>query len=217
LTAFTRPYIGVGGMRRRMETPEPPTPGTYRVADGARVEFSAAMTTWVPIAHEILPATASRYHSVITYSELSEEVQERSGIRTRMLLANWIGKLLENVAIDVKARAEPPLTSLCVHQDGSIGEGYARAPKSVAGPVGDDIEVAAADHRLLCHRAYAVDLPSDGGVAALTSQVVARRARLTPRVFAQPEACPNCRMTVPATGVCDECGWQRAPAARTLT
>ncbi len=175
------------------------------------------MAAWVPIAHEILLATAKRYHSVITYGELSEEVQERSGIRTRMLLANWIGKLLENVAIEAKHRSEPPLTSLCVHQDGSIGEGYARAPKSVPGPIGDDIEAAAADHRLLCYRAYAVDLPGDGGVAALTAQVVARRARVAPRDPSPPAACPNCRMTVPATGVCDECGWHRVPAVGTPT
>lgn len=197
-----------------MESLNAPMPGTYRVADGSRVEFTAAMAAWAPIAYEVLVATASRYRAVITYGELSEEIQERSGIRTRMLLANWIGKLLEYVATEAKIKDEPPLTSLCVHQDGSIGDGYARAPKSVPGPIGDDIELAAAQHRLLCYRTYAVDLPGDGGSAALTSQVVARRARTAPRAAAAAEACPNCRMTVPATGICDECGWTRSPAIR---
>lgn len=197
-----------------MESAGSPTPGTYRVADGSRVEFTAAMAAWVPIAHEVLVATASRYRAVITYGELAEEIQERSGIRTRMLLANWIGKLLENVAVEAKGKDEPPLTSLCVHQDGSIGDGYARAPKSVPGPIDDDIELAAAQHRLLCYRTYAVDLPADGGDAVLTPQVVARRARITPRVVPATEACPSCRMTVPATGICDECGWTRSPANR---
>jgi hypothetical protein len=172
------------------------------------------MAAWVPITYEVLVATAGRYRAVITYGELAEEIQERSGIRTRMLLANWIGKLLENVAAEAKGRSGPPLTSLCVHQDGSIGDGYARAPKSTPDPVDDDIELAAAQHRLLCYRAYAVDLPADGGSAALTPQVVARRARTTTREPPAPEACPNCRMTVPATGICDECGWTRASALR---
>lgn len=99
-----------------MESLNAPMPGTYRVADGSRVEFTAAMAAWAPIAYEVLVATASRYRAVITYGELSEEIQERSGIRTRMLLANWIGKLLEYVATEAKIKDEPPLTSLCVHQ-----------------------------------------------------------------------------------------------------
>ena len=108
-------------------------PGTHRVADEAPVRFSDAMAAWIPLAHEELRRTAGRYDGVITYKALAEMVQEQSGIRTRMLLANWIGGLLEAVAVQAKDAGEPPLTSLCVHQDGTIGEGYARAPKAVRG------------------------------------------------------------------------------------
>ena len=125
-------------------------PGTYRVADMSRVEFADALAAWVPLAHEQLIATARRYNAVIKYKQLGDHVQERSGIRTRMLLTNWIGKLLEEVARLARANGEPPLTSLCVHQDGTIGDGYARAPKSVADTAGEDIEIYAAKHRLLC-------------------------------------------------------------------
>ena len=77
-----------------------------------------------------------------------------------MLLTNWIGKLLEEVARKAKANGEPPLTSLCVHQDGTIGPGYARAPKATTDDVAEDIEFYAAKYRLLCHQKYAYDLPS---------------------------------------------------------
>src|SRR5699024_5299799 len=126
-------------------------PGTYRVTDRSRVVFKDALASWVPLAHEELIATAKRYHGVVTYKELSEHVQERSGIRTRVLLTNWIGKLLEEVAVRAKANGEPPLTSLCVHQDGTIGPGYARAPRAVVDSPGEDIEYYAAEHRLLCY------------------------------------------------------------------
>ena len=102
-------------------------PGTYRVADGRRVVFADALAAWLPLAYGELLTTAEHYHAVITYGELSERVQELSGIRTRMLLANWIGQLLGQVAARAKASNEPPLTSVCVHQDGTIGEGYAGA------------------------------------------------------------------------------------------
>jgi hypothetical protein len=72
-------------------------PGTYRVADGSRAIFSDALATWVPLAYDELIATASKYHAVTTYLELSEHIQQVSGIRTRPLLTNWIGKLLEEV------------------------------------------------------------------------------------------------------------------------
>jgi hypothetical protein len=160
-----------------MTTEDEPTttddelPGTYRVADGARVQFADALAAWVPIAYDELLATARSYNAYVTYLELGERVQDLSGIRTRMLLTNWIGQLLEQVAARAKADGEPPLTSLCVRQDGTIGDGYARAPKSVVDMPGEDIEDYAAQHRLLCYKRYAADLPADGGHATLTREV----------------------------------------------
>ena len=180
-------------------------PGTYRVADGTRVQFVDALAAWIPYAYDDLLATARKYHAYVTYLELGEHVQERSGVRTRMLLTNWIGQLLEQVAIRAKANGEPPLTSLCVHQDGTIGPGYARAPKSVADTLGEDIEYYAAQHRLLCYQKYATDLPADGGHPALTKAEEQRRARKVPQEPIQRPMCPVHNIELPATGRCDEC------------
>jgi hypothetical protein len=189
-----------------MTSPGADTPGTYRTTDKSRVKFSVALAAWVPYAYAELIETARKYHAVIIYLELSEHVQERSGIRTRMLLTNWIGKLLEEVAILAKAKGEPPLTSLCVHQDGTIGPGYARAPKAVADVPGEDIEYYAAEHRLLCYRKYAADVPADGGQPALTRAEAERRARKTTQQPVRRPLCPNCFTEVPASGRCDYCG-----------
>ena len=52
----------------------------------------------VPIAYAALVETARHYNQWTTYPELTGRVQHLSGIRTRMLIGNWSGKLLERVA-----------------------------------------------------------------------------------------------------------------------
>lgn len=182
-------------------------PGTYRVADKARIEFSAALETWIPLAYAELLATARKYQAVVTYLELSEHVQDVSGIRTRTLLTNWIGKLLEAVAVTAKANGEPPLTSLCVRQDGTIGPGYARAPKSVVDEPGKDIEFYAAEHRLMCYRKYAEDLPADGGQPALTKGEAERRSRKAAHEPIRRPICPVHFTELPASGHCHYCAY----------
>ena len=149
--------------------------------------------------------TAGKYRAVITYLELSERVQEVSGIRTRTLLTNWIGKLLEEAAQRAKTEGEPPVTSLCVHQDGTIGPGYARAPKSTADEPGEDIEYFAAEHRLMCYQKYANDLPNDGGEPALTRAEKDRRARRAAQIPVRRPVCPHCFTELPSSGNCDYC------------
>lgn len=178
-------------------------PGTYRSADGAKVAFSDAMAAWIPLAYDELVATARSYRAVITYLELSERVQDLSGVRTRMLLANWIGKLLEEVARRAKENGDPPMTSLCVHQDGTIGPGYARAPRSTTDEPGEDIEFYAARHRLLCYRQFAEDLPADGGAPALTRAEQQRRARKPAEELAPRPRCSKCFIELPTSGICD--------------
>jgi hypothetical protein len=180
-------------------------PGTYRVADGAQVQFADALAAWIPFAYDELLSTAHKYNAYLTYLELSERVQELSGIRTRMLLTNWIGKLLEQVAVRAKANGEPPLTSLCVHQDGTIGPGYARAPKSVVDVPGEDIEYYAAQHRLLCYQKYAADLPTGGGHPALPTAEAQRRARKAAQEPIHRALCPVHFTELPASGRCDYC------------
>lgn len=188
-------------------SPKTPSYGTYREVDRSRVEFSDALETWIGLAYDALILTASSYHAVISYGELAQKVQEASGVRTKMLLANWIGRLLERVAQEAKRVGDPPLTSLCVHQDGTIGEGYVNAPKSVDDSPGDDVELYAANHRLLCYRKYARDLPSDGGSPALTS-VESERRRVAARHAKRaepPNLCRRCSTVLPVSGRCDYC------------
>jgi hypothetical protein len=183
------------------------THGTYRVSDGTKVEFSAALDAWVPIAHGALMETASRYNRLTTYLELTERVQHVSGIRTKMLIGNWSGKLLERVAQLAANSGEVPLTSLCVHQDGTIGQGYLRAPRTT--PLGSDADVdvdaLAARDRLLCYRKYAVDLPADGGVAMLTPKLAQARAKRAAQERPPAQLCPDHFMELSATGECSMC------------
>lgn len=174
-------------------------------ANGAKVSQADAIAAWSVLARNYLLMTARRYHSVITYKELAAKVQEASGIKTNQRLDYWIGSLLENVANEAKRRGEPPLTSLCVHQDGTIGPGYARAPKSVESDPEADVDRLAAHHRLLCYRAYADDLPSNGGIAALTPEVAARNARRLKAQAVTRRVCPVHFVELSATGACGSC------------
>src|SRR5512142_1723319 len=67
------------------------SPGTWRVSDGSPVHFADAVAAWTSAAIPALECVARIYHATITYLDLGEQVQEQSGIRTRMLLMNWIG------------------------------------------------------------------------------------------------------------------------------
>lgn len=181
------------------------TPGVYRVSDESAVALSDARTEWGAAAYTILVDTARAYHAVITYKEMADEVQERTGIRTRMLLTNWIGGVLEVAAHTAAGKGEPPLTSLCVKQDGTVGPGYAKAPKAIDDVPGEDIQTYAAAHRHLCYQKYARDLPADGGRPALTVQEQARRDQSKRAESVSAPVCPTCFTRLPATGVCDYC------------
>jgi hypothetical protein len=187
--------------------------GYWLEPSGDPVPYSEAISTWADHAHDILMGVARRYHAIITYKELAETVQERSGIRTTALLHNWIGAMLSVVVHEGHRRGEPPLTALVVHvDDGMVGTGYAEVLQ-VAGepPLHDDMERErhAAASRLRCYRRFARDLPADGGAPALAprldSAVRRRRERLSPT--AKAAVCPRCFIQMPATNVCDECGY----------
>ncbi|MBK9477249.1 MAG: hypothetical protein IPL94_13790 [Tetrasphaera sp.] len=180
-------------------------PGTYRVRDGSPVAFSVALDQRVPVAHAALIDTARSYRGLTTYLELAEHVQAVSGVRTRMLIGYWSGQLLERVAQLTVERAEVPITSLCVHQDGTIGGGYATAPQSVKVDEDVDVDELAAAHRLLCYRKYATDLPADGGEAALAPKLAAARARRESTHRTPAALCPEHFMELSASGVCAAC------------
>lgn len=180
--------------------------GTYLVSDGSPVEFGDALAIWVPLAHERLIEVAGTYHAVITHGELAARVQGLSGIRTRWGVPKWIGWLLEGVAEAAEKAGEPPLTSLAVHHDGTIGKEYRQQPQVPARIPGADIELYAADHRLLCYQRFATDLPAGGGVPALTPQVLSRRTpKPVKREEPEGDRCPIHFTTLPASGQCDYC------------
>lgn len=143
--------------------------------DGVEVAHSEAIEAWAEVAYEELKRVAHTYNRVIYYTDLRDVVQQATGITTKMLMQHWIGNVLEIVAREAADAEEPPLTSLCVRTDGTIGEGYAKARKFANASTSDDIEARAAEDRLLCYRAYANDLPVSGGTVTLTPEVQLRR------------------------------------------
>ncbi|BAU31654.1 HNH endonuclease [Microcella alkaliphila] len=143
--------------------------------DGTEVPRANALQLWADAAYEKLEEVAGHYNDVIAYKDLALHVQAVTGVSTTQLIMNWIGPVLELVARRATDAEEPPLTSLCVHADGTIGIGYERAPKFAPPESLKDVEALAAAHRLLCYRRYAADLPADGGSPTLTPQVSIRR------------------------------------------
>lgn len=167
---------------------------------------------WASAAFEILKEVAQRYHAVIEYGELGEEIQHRTRVSTRMGIQNWIGPVLGKVLRRCVAEGVPPLTSLVVRKHtGMVGEGYDEVLVAMGvTPLQDTMERErhAAESRLRCYQwADAHDLPADGGEPALAPRLAENVSRERRRQAAQepPRQCPNCHYTLPMTGMCDNC------------
>lgn len=183
-------------------------PGTFRIADGAPVAMEDAKAIWAPLATRALENVARVYNGVINYGELAKELQAVSGIETRQMTKYWIGDVLGQVSRQCRQNGEPLLSALCVHQDGTIGDGYAIALAEAYGsPTPDDLEMAAAEERLRCYRHFGASLPADGGSPALTPAVATKRRAASRRAWQDRErpSCPSCHITLPASGLCDYC------------
>ncbi|MFF2363966.1 hypothetical protein ACFVU0_14830 [Streptomyces sp. NPDC058122] len=169
-----------------------------------------AREVWGSEAYLILVGVAQTYHAVITYKELAEEIQSRTGIRTKTLLQNWIGPVLGRVVREAYRRGDPPLTALVVHtDDGMVGSGY-KEVLAVAGepPVDDELEREhhAADARLACYRHFGATMPTGGGVPALAPRLQAAVERRRERTEKPVRVCERCFVQLPSTGMCDSCG-----------
>ena len=172
-----------------------------------------AQPYWAKHAYEVLVETAGRYNAVITYSELAEEVQRRSSLRTKSQMRNWIGVLLADLVKVNHVRNEPPLASLVVHKDdGQVGAGYDEVLR-VAGEVTDQRPARARDPR---GRSTARVLPPLGSRRARRRDADADAPRPgssgpAPRVRRQPPearrgaVCPTCFMEMPVSGPCPNC------------
>ena len=185
------------------------TKGTHRVSDGLPVDFLDARAAWARAARPILQRVARHYNATITYQELADESQDRAGIRTDMPMRHWIGKMLYAVAKDDYKRTEPLLTALCVHADGTIGDGFADAIRNTYGEIVTEplIEERAARERFACYKYFGAVMPADGGRPTLTKEVAAKRERARRRKEPQPQlvACPTCHLVLPMSGRCDNC------------
>ncbi len=173
--------------------------------------MSDTQTIWSAEARLVLIEAAGSYQRTVTYRELADAIQERTGVRTRNLLQNWIGKTLSRVGADCSERNEPLLSALCVSVNGTVGEGYAKAVGTTYGIVPDDLEQHAADERLRCYRHFgAIDLPTDGGIATLAPTVVLARAKAQKRDLSRRRelvtTCSECFQVQSLTGICG-CSW----------
>ncbi|MFU8850803.1 hypothetical protein ACNAW0_07430 [Micromonospora sp. SL1-18] len=183
----------------------------YWSDSGGNVSAEEAWDVWARHAYDVLIEVAQRYHEIITYKKLGEQVQARSGVRTSALLHNWIGSVLGRVVREAHRRGDPPLTALVVHtDDGKVGVGY-KEVLQVAGelPVEDELERErhAARARLDCYRHFGAALPPDGGKPALAPRLekaIAYRRAQAPEP--RRPMCPNCFIQFPASGTCDNCG-----------
>lgn len=197
-----------------------PTPrGTYRESDGTPVEFADALKVWTRITYERLLLVAQHYNGVVSVKQMAEHMQRASGIRTTMPASTVVAKVLELCAVQAARAGEPPLTSLCLRNDGTVGASYWKTPTAddIEIPLvtaDADVEAHAAEHRLLCYRRYATDLPASGGVPRLPEQVVVRReraaraldrTRAAQRETAPAQICPTCFTQLPASGRCWQC------------
>lgn len=145
--------------------------------DGTPVPQTDALIAWADVAYDELKCVSRTYNRVINYAELRDVVQGVTGVSTNMLLQNWIGRVLEIAAQRAADAQEPPLTSLCVRGDGTIGEGYERAPRFAPPGETSDVERLAAKDRLLCYQRFATDLPEDGGTPTFTPELELRRRK----------------------------------------
>lgn len=174
--------------------------------------MSDAYDAWEPFAVALLVDAAKRYNGFVTYKQLAEYVQAKTGISHKALITNWIGELLGRVIAHCVEHEIPQLSSLCVTSEGTVGNGY-RAVLAAERMGGDDEETLeqlddhAARTRLDCYRHFGAELPPGGGEPTLTPQAKAARdyKRAQARRDAPPKLCPTHHTQLPATGICDYC------------
>ncbi|MCT9011101.1 hypothetical protein [Streptomyces rhizosphaerihabitans] len=179
-------------------------------SDDAVPTAQEAREAWAGEAYEVLMGVAGTYHAVITYKELAEEIQHRTGVRTKALLHNWIGSVLGRVVREARRRGDPPLIALVVRSsDGMVGDGYKEVLEVAGEPPVEGVlerEQHAAGARLACYRHFGATLPLDGGVPALAPRYQAAIERRRASIEKPPQVCGRCFVELPTTGVCDSCG-----------
>lgn len=177
---------------------------------GKKLSVAEAMEEWGPVAFDTLLDTAKSYNGYVTYKGLTDLVQDATGITYGALVPNWVGQVLAYVLDRAREEGLPPLTSLCVSAEGTVGPGYAEVLRAYGKPVpqtNDGLDDEAAIGRLECYRFYGAELPPGGGAATLTPKAKAARAwkKATAKEAEPPKLCPTHFVALPVTGICDDC------------
>lgn len=118
--------------------------------DGTTISQDEAIDLWAKAARPYLIEVAEA-HSTTTYKALANHVREATGVTTKQLIVNWIGRVLGRVGEQAESRGEPHLTSLCVDVKGSVGGGYPWAP---ADATVEERDSFAQQHRMECYARY---------------------------------------------------------------
>jgi hypothetical protein len=77
----------------------------YRLANGSPVTIESARAIWSAVAREILEASST---GPVTHTELARQVQQRSGVYTRVPAAEWLPAVVDDLGdAELTARVRP--------------------------------------------------------------------------------------------------------------
>ncbi|WP_245567312.1 hypothetical protein [Nocardia vinacea] len=186
------------------------TAGAWRAGDGVPVTLREATVAWAFAAHAELSEIATGYGNFITVEELAERVQETSGVHTGAPTQTWMEAILRKVARRCHNAGEPPLTSLCVQENHTVGDTYKYVLELAGLPVPKDRELHASYARWQCYEHYGATMPAELTAPPLTPKVAGRRSASSTPQEAKPEparaaVCDQCFIQLPASGICQYC------------
>ncbi|MGY4102773.1 hypothetical protein ACW2Q0_24920 [Nocardia sp. R16R-3T] len=186
------------------------TAGAWRAGDGVPVTLREATVAWAFAAHAELSEIATEYGNFITVDELAERVQEASGVHTGAPTRTWMEAILRKVARRCHNAGDPPLTSLCVRGNHTVGDVYKYVLELAGLPIPKDLESHAAYARWQCYEHHGATMPDEPTAPPLTPKVADRRSANTTAQEAKPEparaaVCPQCFIQLPASGTCQYC------------
>jgi hypothetical protein len=190
------------------------TAGTWHDSDPpTKAAWPVAVAAWVQATEAILEGVAATCGGSITYEELAQQLFDKTGYRTRMMLGHWIGQVLGPVQAATLTEGKPPLSALVVRAGtGGVGEGYVNHEHPEGFVSFAERQHAAAVDRLTCYRTYCDHVPEDAA-PQMTSLYIAKQrsngmATRTSRQKPTPpplKTCPTHNMVLPASGRCDYC------------
>jgi hypothetical protein len=77
----------------------------YRLANGSPVTIDSARAIWTAVARDVLAGSGS---APVTHSELARQVQQLSGVYTRMPATEWLPAVVADLGdVDLAARVRP--------------------------------------------------------------------------------------------------------------